>query len=145
MSDPLSPSGLSLQGGCACGQVRYDAGAALADPGFCHCTICRRVSGAPVLAYGSAARSAFRWLRGDPRRRRSSAEAVRSFCGDCGTHLTMEMDHSDDVIDVTLASLDTPDRVAPAFHIWTERQLPWLRFEDGLPRHRRSRPGMVGG
>lgn len=57
----------------------------------------------------------------------------------------MEMDHAADVVDVTLASLDTPQRVAPAFHIWTERQLPWLHFADGLPRHQRSRPGMVGG
>jgi|GEM_PF-3265753 len=57
----------------------------------------------------------------------------------------MEMDHAADVIDVTLGSLDDPARVSPAFHIWTERQLPWLHLADVLPRHRRSRPGIVGG
>lgn len=145
MVDRSLQSSLPLQGGCACGELRYEAGGALADPGFCHCTLCRRTSGAPVLAYGSAARSEFRWIQGAPQRHRSSSRATRTFCGACGTHLTMEMDHAADVIDVTLGSLDDPSRVAPAFHIWTEQQLPWLQVADGLPRHLRTRPGMVGG
>ena len=35
----------------------------------------------------------------------------------------------------TLASLDDPERIAPALHMWTSSQLSWLEIADDLPRH----------
>lgn len=32
------------------------------------------------------------------------------------------------------ASLDHPERVVPVDHIWTRRQIPWIKLADGLPR-----------
>ncbi|HEX6636422.1 MAG TPA: hypothetical protein VF033_02095 [Steroidobacteraceae bacterium] len=37
-----------LEGGCACGAVRYRLASAPFDAGYCHCEVCRRSSGAPV-------------------------------------------------------------------------------------------------
>jgi hypothetical protein len=36
---------------------------------------------------------------------------------------------------VTIASLDDPERIAPAFHMWTSSQVSWLEIDDQLPRH----------
>jgi hypothetical protein len=66
---------------------------------------------------------------------------VRSFCADCGTALTFRADDRPEQVDVTVASLDAPEAVAPREHIWTSRALPWLRFDDDLPRYEETAPG----
>lgn len=135
--DPQRPP---LSGGCACEALRYEVTAAPSDPAFCHCHTCQGVSGAPVLAYASAPAEAFRWTRGEPRCYRSSPEAIRTFCATCGAQLTMQLDARPDVIDFTIATLDDPDPIAPAFHIWDRSRIAWLRLADPAPRFPRGRP-----
>ncbi len=36
-----------LNGGCLCGAIRYEAGAGAFHQSACHCSLCRRASGAP--------------------------------------------------------------------------------------------------
>ena len=127
-----------LTGGCFCGRVRYEAGGAPYNSTACHCTICRRTSGAPLVAWFSVPRSQFR-VAGEPRSFRSSAKATRSFCPECGTALTFELDAAADEIDVTTASLDDPNRVPPADHTYAESRLDWVKLADGLPQFRHAR------
>jgi len=63
---------MDWEGGCACGSVRYRLDAEPFDAGYCHCEICRRSSGAPVLAFASVPVAAFVVTKGSPRRRKSS-------------------------------------------------------------------------
>jgi len=135
---------LPLTGGCECGAIRYRLTSELFDMGYCHCTTCRRSAGAPVVAFGSVPVGAFQLSQGTPRSRRSSEIGTRTFCGGCGTQLTMQVDHQPEVIDVTLASLDEPEAVAPEFHLWTSSRIRWFDAADSLPRYRRSRPGTAG-
>jgi hypothetical protein len=44
----------------------------------------------------------------------------------------------EDRVQVTLGSLDRPEKVRPDDHVWTESQLPWLRINDDLPRFPRT-------
>jgi hypothetical protein len=37
-----------LTGGCLCGGIRYDAGADSFHQSACHCSVCRRASGAQL-------------------------------------------------------------------------------------------------
>ena len=46
-----------LTGGCFCGRVRYEARGPAFNRTSCHCSICRRTSGAPFVAWFSVARS----------------------------------------------------------------------------------------
>ena len=78
---------LPLEGGCLCGAVRYRIGAEPDHAGYCHCRMCQRAAGAPVVAWLTVARAAFAWTRGEPAVYRSSAKAERLFCGACGTQL----------------------------------------------------------
>jgi hypothetical protein len=118
--------------------VRYEAGGTPYNQSICHCSMCRRAAGAPFVAWFSVPRSHFR-LTGEPTRFRSSAMATRSFCPECGTQLTFELDAAAEEIDVTTASLDEPNRVPPADHIYTESRVDWVKLADGLPQFRRSR------
>jgi hypothetical protein len=133
-----------LTGGCACGAVRYRLSAQPFDAGYCHCTTCRASSGAPVLAFASVPVEAFALTKGEPRRRRSSGFGERTFCGDCGAQLTMQVDHEPQTIDFTLASLDDPAAVVPQFHLWVQSRIGWFDTADALPRHQQSRPNTAG-
>lgn len=127
-----------LTGGCLCGRIRYEAGGAPYNATICHCTMCRRATGAPFVAWFSVPRSQFR-LVGQPRRFRSSSKATRSFCPECGSALTFELDEAVDEIDVTTASLDDPDRMPPADHTYAGDRLEWVSLGEGLPQFRQSR------
>ena len=127
-----------LTGGCFCGRVRYEVLGAPYNETSCHCSICRRTTGAPFVAWFSVARSQFR-LTGEPTRFRSSPKATRSFCPECGTQIAFELEGAGDEIDVTTCSLDEPERVAPADHTRTSSRLAWVKLADGLPQFREAR------
>ena len=126
-----------LTGGCFCGRVRYETEDAPFNRTNCHCTICRRTTGAPYVAWFSVARSKLK-LSGELARFRSSAKATRSFCPECGTQISFDLDGADE-IDVTTASLDDPNRVPPVDHIHTSSRLAWVKLVDGLAQFRESR------
>ena len=128
-----------LEGGCACEAIRYRLDAEPYDVGYCHCRMCQRASGAPVLVFATVPRSAFVVTRGTPRTRRSSSFGDRWWCGDCGTQLAMFVDDDPSEADFTVASLDDPAVLPPTFHIWTESRVSWFDTADQLPRHARRR------
>jgi hypothetical protein len=129
-----------LQGGCFCGRIRYEVTGIPFHETNCHCSICRRTTGAPFVAWFSVRPSEFRWLSGRPSRFRSSAQATRSFCAHCGTQLTFEDLGYPDEIDVTTSSLNQPDAVPPRDHTHVSSRLPWIALADGLPQFSQARP-----
>jgi len=128
-----------LTGGCLCGAIRYEAAGTPYHQTCCHCTVCRRSTGAPFVAWFSVPKAAWRIVQGVPTRFRSSPHATRSFCGQCGTQLTFEDDDAGAEIDVTTCSLDDPERLPPEDHTHAGSKLAWTVLADGLPVHRAAR------
>jgi len=52
--------------------------------------------------------------------------------------LTYQRDTEPDTIDVTTASLDSPDDFAPTREIWIAHKLAWERLNDTLPQYPES-------
>ena len=125
-------------GGCLCGSVRYEASGQPYNLTHCHCSDCRRSSGAPFVTWASFPRSDFRFISGQPREFRWAGR-LRSFCPQCGTPLTFKTGPDADEVDVTVCSFDNPASVTPADHTWTEDRLPWIRPADDLPTYRQKR------
>jgi hypothetical protein len=134
----------ALEGGCLCGAIRYRLASPPFDAGYCHCTLCRRASGAPALAFATVPIGDLQWLRGEPAQHRSSGFGARGFCRDCGTPLMMRVDHQPDTIDFTIATLDQPGAIAPGFHIWRRSRIDWFETDDDLPRFEEFRPQTRG-
>lgn len=128
-------------GGCLCGSVRYEATGQPYNITHCHCSDCRRSSGAPFVTWASFRRNEFRFTVGEPKDLRWAGR-VRSFCPHCGTPLTFLTEPSADEIDVTVCSFDQPAILTPADHIWVEDRLPWIRLADGLPAYEQTRPSL---
>jgi hypothetical protein len=127
------------EGGCFCGAVRYRVGGEPIQSDYCHCRMCQRAGGAPVVAWGTWPVSQVTWLKAEPTSFASSDEGRRSFCPACGTPLAFMNPHEPDTIDLTLASLDDPTLFPPRAHIWTSSQVAWLDLGDDLPRHPNAR------
>lgn len=127
------------EGGCLCGAVRWRAEGDAVVSSYCHCEMCRRASGAIVVAWATFESARVSFPRGEPVWRRSSDFAKRAFCAQCGSALAWRRD-GEDLIDLTIGSCDRPETLPAAEHIWTGDAIPWLRIADDLPRHRRERP-----
>lgn len=131
---------ITLEGGCLCGAVRYRVRGRPATSGTCHCRTCLKTASAPELPYAQFPTAAFQITQGTPTDYRSSAHVTRSFCGRCGSPLTYRHHAKPDWLDVMTCSLDEPDRVPPAFHVWTSHKPAWSVIGDGLPAFETTRP-----
>jgi len=128
-----------LTGGCYCGAVRYEVRGKPVHLTNCHCSICRRTTGAPYVTWFSVPLADFRLVQGTPTTFHSTQRALRRFCGQCGTQLIFQ--HEDDAlyIDVTTGSLDDPESCPPQDDTYLGDKLGWVSTAGQLPAYVRSR------
>lgn len=131
-----------FEGGCLCGDIRYRATAHPLRGVICHCSLCRRHSGAPALAFVHFSAASFSWLKKLPTWYRSSQHAERGFCPTCGSTVGMREAALSDRVQVCVGSLDEPDRVQIDDHVWAREKIAWFEIDDELPRFPGSSPAV---
>lgn len=124
-----------LQGGCLCGQVRYEATPDHRDGYYCHCRMCQLAFGNTRAAFFNLRKSDVRWLTAPPSYYASSKIARRGFCGRCGTPLSFEFLDGENM-DLSAGSLDDPGLLKPNEHFGAESLVASWFHDDGLPRAR---------
>ncbi len=129
---------MAWTGGCACAAIRYVAEAPPTWASYCHCGICRKLSGAPYMAWVEFSPASVRWAGGNIGEYHSSPGVLRRFCRTCGTSLTFE---ADGVMFIALGSLDKPEDISFGAHTYTAFRLPSITRTDALPQY----PGPIGG
>jgi hypothetical protein len=104
---------------------------------ICHCSDCRRSTGAPLVSWGLAPMDKVT-IEGTPKVYASSEHARRHFCGDCGTSLfyTNEMVFPG-LIDVQTATLDNPDEIPLGVHVQVAERIGWMEHAHELPMFER--------
>ena len=133
MTDP------SYSGGCLCGRYRYRIKGPLLPIVHCHCLMCRKASGAAVLSWTGTPAENFAWQNEPPPQFRSSEEASRGFCPKCGTQLCFQYTARPEWNWITIGSLDDADDLERGYHIWTSSRLPWLSFDNDLPKYQEDK------
>ncbi|MDH3626341.1 MAG: GFA family protein [Acidobacteriota bacterium] len=121
---------------CLCGRVRLAACPPIQRIGHCHCDNCRRAQGAGVWTWITFKTEAVDVETGheDLRQYRSDTDAIRQFCGNCGSSLTFASPRWPGVIDLSLANLEEPIDTAPDLHVYADRAPGWCPILDELPR-----------
>ena len=129
-----------MQGGCLCGQVRYEMTADPTIVGVCHCRHCQRQGGSAFSVVAAVPASAFR-LSGTVETFRDTGDSgkpvMRNFCPICGSPIMSEVTAAPDLVWVKTGSLDDPSRLRPTMQIYCDKAQPWIALE-GLE----SYPGM---
>jgi len=124
-----------LTGRCLCGAIHYQSGSPLYPLTLCHCESCRRASAAHAVGWFTVKSGELAFSGGPPTEFESSPGVRRAFCGRCGTPLTYRNTQRPGEIDVTICSLDDPERAPPADHTWMQDASSWDLPQDGLPQY----------
>ena len=133
-----------VTGGCLCGGVRYEVEGESFVSGFCHCSRCRRWTGAAASAMVGVMGEAFRMTAGDDLVRAFRWEDRKDwvFCAQCGSSLftiAQWPPRPDSRVNIRLGTLDDAGaEFAPQVHIFVGSKAPWhditddlLQFEEG--------------
>ncbi len=122
MSEYITPH----QGGCFCGNIRFAFDAANVPVANCHCTMCRKLSGAPFVTWLVVPEARFRYTANNPMTLKSSEHGTRYFCDKCGTPIACINTSHPEIIDVTLGCLDNPESFTPTIEVFEDTRLPFI-------------------
>lgn len=120
-------------GGCLCEGVRYEVRGELREVHACHCSQCAKTSGNYLAA--TACDTADLVLLSDRTLSwyKSSDEAERGFCRECGGNLFWRPT-SKEYVAVTAGTLDPPTGLRLTEHIFVGSKSDFYDIADGLPQ-----------
>ena len=126
-----------LEGGCACGAVRYRLGSAPMFVHCCHCRDCQRQTGSAFVLNALIETDRISLLSGDPAVVAVPTDSGRPHeiyrCAACQTALWSDYGGRPALRFVRVGTLDDPTALTPDVHIYTRSKLPWVRLPDGVP------------
>lgn len=130
----------ALDGGCACGALRYRLHR---EPMFvhcCHCTRCQRETGGPFAHHAMIEFTQMSVLQGQHEfisvPTDSGGKHWVARCASCRTAVWNEHGSRQAVTRyVRVGTLDEPSRCPPMAHIYVQSKQPWLVLPPDAPAH----------
>lgn len=125
------------RGECNCGAVAFEVDADLSNVFVCHCSICRRATGANGIAVVVIDNKCFRWLRGQDKIatwKKPVGDWQCWFCRDCGSPLPGANDPARMFVPAGLIS-DGGEKLKVAHHIWVGSKAGWDEIGDAGKQH----------
>ncbi len=115
-------------GGCACGQLTFQAKGEPKRVGLCHCMTCRKISGSAFNAFVIYSTDQVT-ISGETKSWSPTPAATeRFFCPQCGSPV---FDRDDDAeIELLLGAFDQPNLFTPTYESWAKRRETWLCTPD---------------
>jgi hypothetical protein len=132
-----------ITGGCLCGGVRFEISEPFVWANHCHCSRCRKHSGAFGGTQARVPRAGFRLLAGEDLIRvyRPEGGRVKAFCAVCGSSLFGGEWPEGEEISVRLGAIDGDPGIRPQVHTFVDSKAPWEEIpEDGRPRYPEGAP-----
>ena len=132
---------MTIQGGCHCGAIRYEAEGEPITHALCHCGDCRRHAGAPMVGWTMYLKEHVRVTKGSPKVYASSKSGRRHFCGDCGTGLLyFNEEFLPGIVDIQSGTYDDPSAIPAQVHIQLAERISWMKDAHLLPGFDRYPP-----
>ena len=127
-----------MEGGCACGRLRYRIEGPPIFVHCCHCTRCQRESGSAFVINALIEATRVQTLTGsaEPSELPSESGAGHTIwrCPGCRVGLWSTYGRlGPRMLLVKAGTLDDPGSCPPGAHIFTRSKLPWLTLADGIP------------
>ncbi len=125
-----------LRGQCQCGTVHYQVEDSFEYALNCHCSQCRRATGAAFKTFAGIPRQRLQLIQGNGSLlivgQPESAHDVR--CKHCGS-LLYSIVREGAYAHVTLGTLTDTPSIRPSAHIFVGSKAPWFTITDDLPQH----------
>jgi hypothetical protein len=127
----------NLQGGCACGALRYRLTSAPMFVHCCHCLDCQRQTGSAFAINALVEADRIVVSGGDPTPVAMPTDSGRPHhilrCARCQTALWSEYGGRAEVRFVRVGTLDDPAALQPDVHIYTRSRVPWVALPSSVP------------
>ena len=126
-----------VKGECNCGEVSFEIAAEISDVYVCHCSICRRATGAGGIAVTVVSKKAFSWQGGENAIKmwaKPGHDWQTSFCKHCGSSLPGSNDDERMYVPVGLITQGGDD-LKVAHHIWVNSKASWEVIGDEGKQH----------
>ena len=134
-TSPETNAGRALRGKCLCGKVKYVVQDEFAYALNCHCSNCRRATGAAFKPFGGIERHKLRIVQGgDKLLHFGGGPAHDAHCKECGS-LLYSVVRDGAFVHVTLGTLVDSPSIRPSAHIFVGSKAPWFTITDDLPQH----------
>ncbi|WGS83990.1 GFA family protein [Methylomonas sp. UP202] len=133
-----------LTGSSLCGAVQYEIASPLRFARNCHCTMCRKATGAAFATWAYVEYRNFRWIQGNDLlgEYRSSPDVRRTFCKVCGSTLQYIAEQAfPDAFGLALGTVDGDPGCKPMRHVMVGSKAPWFAITDHLPQSAEAAPG----
>ena len=140
-----SEAAAPITGRCYCGAMTIEAHEWPQTVTYCHCSDCRRVTGAPVAAFAAFDDSAVTVAPDEGQKVSITPGVERSFCRHCGSPLTGRYDYLPGQVYISLGLLDQANDLAPQMHAHASQRLCWLHIDDDLERATSSARDQLAG
>jgi len=127
---------MSNTGSCLCGAVSYEFEGEPRIVVNCHCSRCRKATGAAVATWVLVPLTQFRWLSGEERLRQfsSSEHAQRLFCDTCGAAMGNLTSKRPGLMHLASGSLDRAPELKVACHVHVASKASWHQITDAIPQ-----------
>lgn len=130
---------MKIDGGCHCGNIRYEAEV---DPGkviICHCTDCQTLSGSAFRTAVQSNPGSFRLLSGTLKCYLKTSEngnqREQTFCPDCGTPIySAPVGGGNRVLALRVGTIRQRDQLIPSDQIWFRSAQAWLPQLPTIPK-----------
>ena len=128
----------SLQGGCACGAVRYRMTSRPMFVNCCHCRWCQRESGASFALNAIIEADRVVLLSGSPELVDTPTQSGKgqkfARCPSCRVALWSNYGGAGESMRfIRVGTLDEPDRLPPDMHIFTASKQAWVVLPADVP------------
>jgi hypothetical protein len=127
----------ALEGGCACGEVRYRLNAAPMIVHCCHCRDCQRQTGGGFAVNALIETDRIEMLSGAPVAVSMPTDSGRPHdvyrCPTCEIAVWSDYGRRGIMRFVRATTLDDPQALAPDVHIFTRSKLPWVGLPADVP------------
>jgi hypothetical protein len=121
-----------VSGGCLCGAVRFTAKLSSHDVAVCHCGMCRRWTGGPLMYLDTEGAPSFEGKESITVYR-SSEQGERGFCNRCGSILFWKV-AGEDRYTFAAGSLDDASKLVLAKEIFIEDKPGFYDFANDTQR-----------
>ena len=126
-------------GGCLCGDVRYQVVGRPIIGGACYCRDCQKTSGGGAAHGMMFPAAALTITSGTPATYDLAADSgntvFRLFCPKCGVHLISWNSAAPEMRAIKVGTLDDPSDYASQGSVFAQSAQPWHRPDPDLPQH----------